>query len=149
MVLDPWADPVVLRRVWCLFEVYRAIELEADVLMCYSRREAKQFYQKLNARPREVSGTDPLVPTIDAAKAEASVEADRELIQKIITESIGYDAFNKKVQEFVETALRHVALKGAVRARAPSTPRGSFAEASPKKQPAKHVATHAGSQSQV
>jgi hypothetical protein len=135
MVLDPWADPVVLRRVWCLFEVYRAIELNADVLMCFSRREAKRFYQKLSAKPRQVSGKDALVPTIDAARAEASVEKDRLLIHSIIADTIGYEAFNSKVQAFMETALRHAALQGAVRSRAPLSRATSFV-ATPSRTPA-------------
>jgi hypothetical protein len=58
-----------------------------------------------------------LVPTIDAANAEATVDDDKVLIHKRITESLGMAAFNEKVQQFLEAALRRVALKGAVRAR--------------------------------
>jgi hypothetical protein len=52
MVLDPWDEAVVLRRVWCLFEVYRAIELHATVHMRFSRREQQRFYSKLKGGQR-------------------------------------------------------------------------------------------------
>jgi hypothetical protein len=119
MVLDPWRDPVVLRRVRCLFEVYRALALDATVYMRFSRSETARFYAKLRDTTYDSMkhSEDVLVPIIDAAKAEATFEKDRIMIHNLITESLGMDAFNAKVQQFLDTALRQAALKGAVRAR--------------------------------
>ena len=32
-LLHPWEDPVPFRRVWCLFEMYTAIKLGANIIM--------------------------------------------------------------------------------------------------------------------
>jgi hypothetical protein len=32
-LLHPWHDPVPFRRVWCLFELYIAMTLNAQVIM--------------------------------------------------------------------------------------------------------------------
>jgi hypothetical protein len=50
-----------------------------------------------------------LVPTIDARQAQATVESDRVRIFKEITDSIGMEAFNSQLQEYLERGLRGVA----------------------------------------
>jgi hypothetical protein len=114
-LLHPWADPVPFRRVWCLFELYIAMTLKAQVIMHFPREDAEGFYSKL--RKEEVVATlaptsresKALVPTIDASQAQASVESDRVRIFQEITDSIGMEQFNSQLQEYLERSLRAVA----------------------------------------
>ena len=125
----PWHDPVPFRRVWCLFEMYTAIKLGANIIMVsvpvafrtkilthntfrvpsahkhFPPEDAEGFYSKLH----EIAETTVLVPTIDARQAQATVESDRVRIFKEITDSIGMEAFNSQLQEYLERGLRGVA----------------------------------------
>ena len=130
-LLHLWEDPVPFRRVWCLFEMYTAIELGANIIMVsvpvalrtqvlmhthnafhvpsahkhFPPEDAEGFYSKLH----EIAETTVLVPTIDARQAQATVESDRVRIFKEITDSIGMEAFNSQLQEYLERGLRGVA----------------------------------------
>jgi hypothetical protein len=104
-LLHPWDEPVPFRRVWCLFELYTAMQLGAKVIMCFPPEDAEGFYSKL--QNEETFGESTmLVPTIDASEAQASVESDRVRIFKEIRKSIGMEEFNAKLQEYLKRALQ-------------------------------------------
>jgi hypothetical protein len=109
-MLHPWDAPVPLTRVWCLFELYLAIMLKSEIIMCFPPADAAAFYGKLTQEPLggEVESA-PLVPKIEVRNAEATVEADRVRILDEITEAIDLDAFNEVLQSHMEGALQQVA----------------------------------------
>jgi hypothetical protein len=49
------------------------------------------------------------VPTINASKAQATVESDRVRIFKEIANAIGMEKFNARLQEYLERAMRAAA----------------------------------------
>jgi hypothetical protein len=107
-LLHPWHEPVPLRRVWCLFELYTAIALNAQVIMHFPPEDEREFYSKL--RKMGVTGKqEPLVPLIDARQAEASVATDRARIFKEITDRSTMGKFNTQLQQYLEQALRATA----------------------------------------
>jgi hypothetical protein len=109
--------------VWCLFELYIAITLNAKVIMHFPAEDAVGFYSKLRKEEVDVETTPKrktraltaaveavaLVPTINAKQAKATMESDRERIFQEITDSIGMDEFNRQLQEYLERAMRAAA----------------------------------------
>jgi hypothetical protein len=91
--------------VWCLFELYTAIQLGAKIIMCFTPEDAEGFYSKLQ-KEETFGESTVLVPKIDAGQAQASVESDRVRIFKEITESIGLEKFNAQLQEYLKRALQ-------------------------------------------
>jgi hypothetical protein len=96
--------------VWCLFELYIAITLNAKVIMHFPAEDAEGFYSKLRKEEAAVE-TVALVPTIDAKQAQATMESDRERIFQEIADSIGMDEFNRQLQEYLEGAMRAAAME--------------------------------------
>jgi hypothetical protein len=90
--------------------MYIAITLGAKVIMHFPAEDAHGFYSKL--QKDEAGGeTVPLVPTIDAKQAQATVESDRERIFQEITESIGMEESNRQLQKYLEGAMKAAAME--------------------------------------
>ena len=71
-----------------------------------------------STREQTQQGEDrALVPTIDARKAQASIEEDRIRIFEEIERTEGIDDFNARLQEFMEVALQEEARAALVAAR--------------------------------
>jgi hypothetical protein len=107
-MLHPWGAPIVLKRVWCLFELYLAIVHKCELFMCFPPTDAAAFYDKL-VGGIEDGGTKALVPKIDVTNAGATLEADRLKIMGRIEDTIGLDSFNKVLQANMDAALQQVA----------------------------------------
>jgi hypothetical protein len=118
--------PVPLTRVWCLWELHCAIKLGAEVIMCLSSTQAKEFYGRLTQQQRQQQAGGvakqhaALVPTIDVRRAQATKAKDRERIFAKIEEEGGVTAFNARLQEFMEAALQEEARAALVSAAAGS-----------------------------
>ena len=41
LAVDSWRDPTPLTRVWCLLEVFTAIQQRAEVILCFSAKSAQ------------------------------------------------------------------------------------------------------------
>jgi len=120
MILSPWHDPVPMQRAWCLFELYCALTLQAEVQMALPPVDAADFYKTLiQKRGESVDGATfdakQHIGRIDAQVATASVQTDKEMIFKIIAKEIGFEGFNRKMQNYMEQALRDVASAAAQR----------------------------------
>ena len=70
--------------------------------------DARGFYSKLRTEAA-VGETTALVPTINASKAQATVESDRVRIFKEIADAIGMEKFTARLQEYLERAMRAAA----------------------------------------
>ena len=91
--------------VWCLFELYCALEVDAEVIMCFTEDDATAFYKKLT----DGGANAALMPKIDAASAEASQPQDKEMIFAQINRGTGMGGFNSQLQAFMEHSLQAVA----------------------------------------
>ena len=109
LVLSPWNDPQPIRRAWCLFEIFNALD-ERDVKLEIGlpSNEIEQM------RVAVINSSDCLINAltdIQAQKAEAKVEEDRKLIFDVIKKSEGgFAHVNQQVkkglrQRYVETLL--------------------------------------------
>jgi hypothetical protein len=107
---------VLICSLCLLQELYCAIQLNAEVIMCLSSAQAKELYQRLKQEQRQQQAggvakqkQEALVPTIDVRKAQATKENDRVRIFTKIEDTIGIKAFNAQLQAFMEAALQEEA----------------------------------------
>ena len=97
LVLSPWDDPLPIRRAWCLFEIFTALdnpEVKFDVgVPHYQINEMKiALYQNSDCLVQVLSD-------VQAQDAEAKVEQDRDLIFDVIRSSSGgFSHVNKQVK---------------------------------------------------
>eukprot|EP00931_Biecheleriopsis_adriatica_P040519 TRINITY_DN23220_c0_g1_i1.p1 TRINITY_DN23220_c0_g1~~TRINITY_DN23220_c0_g1_i1.p1 ORF type:complete len:736 (+),score=166.09 TRINITY_DN23220_c0_g1_i1:49-2256(+) len=82
-LLDPWDDPVYIRRVWCIFELHRALCIEGcqlDVIL--PKSEEVRFGKGL--RSDGLVAMWRVFEKLRIQDAEATVEADRKNILQIV-----------------------------------------------------------------
>ena len=93
-VVHPWPEPAALRRIWCLFEVFTAIVVDATVQVELSPQAHTKFTAELSAgtcapppthyavpwEPSPAYGTGPLVASLNVRNAEATVVSDIAMI---------------------------------------------------------------------
>lgn len=88
LILTPWNDPVPLSRAWCLWEILCAVEeANVELKIKLSTRQSEEFKQAVVSR-----GAQAVIETmvqVDAEKAEAFLQADKEMIFKCVQESPG------------------------------------------------------------
>jgi hypothetical protein len=111
-VLHPWDDPIPLKRAWCLFELFCAVEMKVEVFFCFSELALSELQDKIasgrgNKNSRRASVE--VVRKVDAERANATVAADRDMILSQITKSIGIQQFNSKLEVFMESGIRTLA----------------------------------------
>ena len=73
-IVTDWEDPVLLKRIWCLFELNSAIDTGADLTFVASTEQRMGLSLNLADKFREL---DDIVNNIDVRKGEATVDADR------------------------------------------------------------------------
>jgi len=93
-VVHPWPEPAAIRRIWCLFEVFTAICVDAVVDVELSEAAHTAFTAELSAgacqpppthyvvpwEPSPAFGTGTLVSSLDVRNAEATVQSDIAMI---------------------------------------------------------------------
>ena len=107
LAVDSWRDPTPLTRVWCLLEVFTAIQQRAEVILCFSAAEETSFAQTLVQNQAEVQRT---LDTVDAERAEATVAADRELIFGMIRRGTGFARFNDTIRDALRNSFERVVI---------------------------------------
>eukprot|EP00658_Telonema_sp_P-2_P001871 TRINITY_DN10693_c0_g1_i8.p1 TRINITY_DN10693_c0_g1~~TRINITY_DN10693_c0_g1_i8.p1 ORF type:complete len:539 (-),score=116.43 TRINITY_DN10693_c0_g1_i8:680-2296(-) len=94
-LVAPWTRPENLQRVWCVFEIWRAIEhpgCRLEIIM--PPAEQASFSEAL------VHGFDQIAKSlcaVDLERAEASQMADKRVIHELVSEGVGFEAVNKMV----------------------------------------------------
>jgi len=98
-MLAPWDNPMYVKRAWCLFELFTAIQHhnEVDITIVLPPAERKGFESAMEGAG--YSSLDAVLSGIDSAAAEASVTADLEAIRQHIKDLPGgFDALDAEVQ---------------------------------------------------
>eukprot|EP01047_Picozoa_sp_COSAG01_P039441 COSAG01_NODE_3260_length_6337_cov_11.824784_3_plen_895_part_00 len=122
MVMSPWSDPVVLTRMWCLWEMYCTVATESTFHVCLGPAEQQELEAALLKDHTVVVEAFRKGDGIDVEKAEAGAEAvlrtricrrcchrvaempvvgcaagseeDRAMIHGAVRGSVGFDALN-------------------------------------------------------
>ena len=107
LALDSWRDPSPLSRVWCLLEIFTAMEQGAELVMCLSSAEQASLAEKLVKNQAEVHR---VLEAVDAEKAEATVASDREAIFALIRGKVGFELFNSTITEALRQSFARVVI---------------------------------------
>jgi hypothetical protein len=94
----------------CLFEVFISIISKAQVQMCFAPADERAFFDALGSGAGAFDAK-AVCSTIDAMKAMASVEEDKEMITERIKEEVGIDSYNEQVRQVMEQQYKFVALR--------------------------------------
>merc|ERR1711871_1631310 len=90
ILLDAYKHPFYTKRVWCIFETYKATTANIPIDVALPEASKEQFYGQLtNDGFTEIAAS---LTTIDAESAEASVENDAIQIKSMIRKTIGFAA---------------------------------------------------------
>ena len=107
LAMDSWRDPSPLTRVWCLLEIFTAMSEGAELVMCLSSAEQASFAEKLGQNQAEVQR---VLEGVDAERAEATVDSDRELIFALIRQGKGFAHFNRTIRDALCCSFERVAV---------------------------------------
>ena len=112
LALDSWREHTPFARVWCLLEIWTAMNVGAEVVMCMSEAEQSSFAANLARNQAEVHRT---LDAVDAQQAKATVEADREVILGLIRDGTGFERFNSTIRDALRHSFELVAVAAAQR----------------------------------
>merc|ERR1711976_112709 len=82
----PWSDPTVLRRIWCLYEIYCTVKQGAKLQVHVVEGEKCAFLEALTSDYGSIMAT---FCSIDVLQSQASDPEDREKILRLITDMPG------------------------------------------------------------
>ena len=106
LALIPHERPALLTRAWCLYEIYIAWKVGAEVA-CGFVPEAEQSVKKSLLKDDML--INQIIDSVDAKESRATKNSDREMILDLIAEA-GVDRFNSFVRQKLEASLRLVAV---------------------------------------
>ena len=97
LVLSPWDKPIPICRAWCLYEIHNALdEPNVGLSIHLPTREVRQLRDGVIKNSKCVIQA---LSDIQAEKAQAKVESDRQLIFEVIQRSEGgFANVNKEVK---------------------------------------------------
>eukprot|EP00937_MAST-01D_sp_MAST-1D-sp2_P001716 g1716.t1 len=107
LAMDSWREPSPLTRVWCLLEIFTAMEQGVELVACFSSAEQALFADKLVQNQAEVQRT---LKAVDAELAEATVAADREMIFELIRNGTGFRDFNDTIRGALRNSFERVVI---------------------------------------
>lgn len=119
VVLNQYAAPEALTRIWCLFEIWRSTLLNKNIQMGFTKQEAVRFARAVHAAEINI---DELTEPVDAASAQATDPYDLAMIRRSIETSIGEDQFNEDLRKKLMAHLVDCAINTKFERR--STPAG-------------------------
>ena len=122
LLLEPWHDPVPLKRTWCVFEVYCTQKQEApfDVVMSSAQQAAFE-----TALEKDYGSYDKAVSTVDVRTCGCTSATDTAWLLGELERDVGLSACNEQVIGLLREAL--AAQGKAALARLPAAERGTSA----------------------
>ncbi|KAG2431289.1 hypothetical protein HYH02_013420 [Chlamydomonas schloesseri] len=112
LVVFPFPQPLVLTRVWCLFEIMTALQLDVPIKLCCSPASFNGFWKAMRDKGGSYASITPEilaeVEALDVSTAQATVPADKDMILDMIRNSIGIGDMNKQVKELFVKLLKDV-----------------------------------------
>ncbi|KDO22296.1 hypothetical protein SPRG_12136 [Saprolegnia parasitica CBS 223.65] len=93
MIMHPWNDPIVLRRSWCVFEVYVAVTMQARFEMAMAPGQLDLLIQDM-LRPTALKD---MLGTIKSEASETTVASDRDGIFELIRTETSFRAVDRLV----------------------------------------------------
>jgi len=106
LVLEPWDDPVPLKRAWVIWELYCTSMTGARLSFTMSKAANRDFHEALVESFEKVQ---TCLCSVDVSRSLAFHEADQDMIHKNIQRTIGFAKMNELVQTRVKMWLEDTA----------------------------------------
>jgi len=112
-LLSPWREPLYLKRVWCIFELFTADDYKCKLSIQMPKRETEDLKRSIYNSRSGVKINNEIYNALagtEIEKAEASVDSDRINILNIVNkEGNGVTELDKRVnallREWIHTSL--------------------------------------------
>ncbi|KAJ3326524.1 hypothetical protein HDU76_012856 [Blyttiomyces sp. JEL0837] len=103
LVLQPWDDPIPLRRAWCIYEIFACHLTEGTLNVAMSPKETERMLDALSED--NADGYNHMLARVSCEKSETSIVTDRDRIFKAIRElssmenldRLVFDVFTKSI----------------------------------------------------
>ncbi|ETW09988.1 hypothetical protein H310_00399 [Aphanomyces invadans] len=102
LVFQPFLDPIPLKRAWCLWEVFAALQTRAAIDVAMPTEQWTDYRVSLRENYRNVIDT---LQALDARHAEAFNPNDKDEIFRAIEQGVGFDGLNTRVRQLVAGIL--------------------------------------------
>jgi len=114
-LMTPWDEPVYVTRVWCVFEVFTAVnDPNCELTVILPPEEMKTFCDSIATGSLDRYLWSSL-EQLDVETAEASVAADKEQILQIVSNGVGCAYLNQVVRhqllQWLAESATHEALQ--------------------------------------
>ncbi len=93
MVMSPWNDPLPYTRTWCVFEAYCARVGKCKFELALNAKDREQLVKDMENTPN----IESMLGDISVEKSQASRQEDKEMIFKVLKESVGFRSANEIV----------------------------------------------------
>ena len=94
LICSPWSDPEPLKRAWCLWEIYCALENDVKFDVALGANEHTKFIDAIIADPTEYY---QMLGNIDVQKSHCYLAYDKLLIFEAVEQTIGFAQLNTMV----------------------------------------------------
>lgn len=119
LIMAPWNDPIPLKRAWCLFEIFSAIDVHAKMNIAIPSSQHDEFVMLNNDRslqysPRDIIG---IITGLDGRRGEASNPEDKQQIFAAVDDRIrgGFATLNNTIKILLKEWYSSVCLELAER----------------------------------
>jgi tetratricopeptide (TPR) repeat protein len=105
-MVAPWTKPEYLSRVWCIFELFTASQIDGcKVTIEIPSREREDFLDGLVNDYDHIHKLFGVLSSTDVEKVEASYESDRNNILNIVKTKTGYEEFNITINNLIRNRV--------------------------------------------
>lgn len=111
LTLNPWNSPQTLTRVWCLWEVLKALQKGREVVPVMPSFEEANFMNTIREDRQKILG---VLEKIEVQNARATVASDKGKIFGEIESTVGFPAMNTLIKTNLEIFLKGIAVDRAV-----------------------------------
>ncbi|OQR87175.1 TPR repeat containing protein [Achlya hypogyna] len=110
MVMHPWNDPVVLRRSWCVFEVYVAVTTGARFEMAMAPDQLELLLNDM----KKTNVFNAILSTIKSEQSSTTVPSDRDGIFALIEAETSFTAVDRLVFSTISDWMKRALTTHAV-----------------------------------
>ncbi|ORY27051.1 TPR-like protein [Rhizoclosmatium globosum] len=94
MVLEPWSDPIPLKRVWCIFEVYACNLTNSQFQIAMTPETEKLF---LDGLQDDAQGYHTVLSNVHCLQSESWNPADKKAIVEVVKRTTGFAKLDRMV----------------------------------------------------
>lgn len=107
-MMAPWNDPLYLKRIWCIFEIYTASQHGLEISIAMPGREKQKMEQDLVGENGKLDALYEALSNTRVEKAGATCKEDRDTILGMVKQQPGFTVLNNKVNELLRRWVRGV-----------------------------------------